>query len=105
MNYSPPGSSAHGVSQARILECCNHFLLQGIFPIQRLKLHFVSLLHRQVGSLPLSHLESQEATEVKSQLWWTSLAVQWLRLQASTTGAVGSIPGQGTKIPYAEGHG
>ena len=31
----------------------------------------------------------------------TSLAVQWLRLQASTEGGVGSIPGQGTKISSA----
>ena len=29
----------------------------------------------------------------------TSLAVQWLRLLTSTAGAVGSIPGQGTKMP------
>ena len=29
----------------------------------------------------------------------TSLVVQWLRLRASTAGGVGSIPGQGTKIP------
>ena len=28
----------------------------------------------------------------------TSLAVQWLRLQASTAGGSGSIPGQVTKI-------
>ena len=27
--------------------------------------------------------------------------VQWLRLRASSAGGVGSIPGQGTKIPYA----
>ena len=31
----------------------------------------------------------------------TSLAVQWLRLCASTTGGTGLIPGQGTKIPRA----
>ena len=31
----------------------------------------------------------------------TSLAVQWLRLHASTAGGMGSIPGQGTKIPQA----
>ena len=30
-----------------------------------------------------------------------SLAVQWLRLCTSTAGAIGSIPGQGTKIPHA----
>ena len=28
-----------------------------------------------------------------------SLAVQWLRLQASSAGGTGSVPGQGTKIP------
>ena len=31
-----------------------------------------------------------------------SLAVQWLGLCASTAGGMGSIPGQGTKIPQAE---
>ena len=29
------------------------------------------------------------------------LVVQWLELCASTAGDMGSIPGQGTKIPYA----
>ena len=33
-----------------------------------------------------------------------SLAVQWLRLQASTAGGTGLIPGWGTKIPYAARH-
>ena len=40
---SPPGSSVHGTSQARILEY--HFLLQGIFLTQGLNL---PLLHWQV---------------------------------------------------------
>ena len=35
----------------------------------------------------------------------TFLAVQWLRLQASTAGGVGSIPDWGTKIPRAPQHG
>ena len=35
----------------------------------------------------------------------TSLAVQWLRLHASTAGGTGSIPGCGTKIPHAMWHG
>ena len=34
----------------------------------------------------------------------TSLVVQWLRLHASTAGAMGLIPGQGTKIPHAAEH-
>lgn len=29
----------------------------------------------------------------------TSLVVQWLGFQASTAGGLGSMPGQGTKIP------
>ena len=50
MDCSPPGFSVHGISQARI-PC--HFLLQGIFPTQRLN---PCLLHWWVDSLPLSHL-------------------------------------------------
>ena len=30
--------------------------------------------------------------------------VQWLRLPASTTGVMGSIPDQGTRIPHASWH-
>ena len=54
MDCSPPGSSIHGISQARILECIatsfsrGGFLTQGSNP---------SLLHWQSDSLPLSHLE------------------------------------------------
>ena len=33
-----------------------------------------------------------------------SLAGQWLGLQASTAGGVGSIPGQGAKIPHILWH-
>ena len=32
MDHSPPGSSVHGILQAKILGC--HSLLQGIFPTQ-----------------------------------------------------------------------
>ena len=35
----------------------------------------------------------------------TSLAVQWLRLHASTARGTGSIPGWGTKITQAAQHG
>ena len=51
MDYSLPGSSVHGISQA-ILEVGYHFLLQGIFLTQGSNLH---LLHSQADSLPLSH--------------------------------------------------
>ena len=36
---------------------------------------------------------------IRLAVWGTSLAVQWLRLHASTAGGMGSIPGQGTKFP------
>ena len=38
---------------------------------------------------------------LKKRLCGTSLEVQWLRLYASYAGALGLIPGQGTKIPQA----
>ena len=55
MNCSWPGSSIHGISQARILQLSCHFLLQGIFPSQGSDPH---LLHWQADSLQLSQLES-----------------------------------------------
>ena len=52
MDCSPPGSSVHGILQARILEWVGHSLFQGIFLTQGLN---PCLLHRKVDSLPLSH--------------------------------------------------
>ena len=42
--------------------------------------------------------------EVKTQRIGTSLAVQRLRLCASTAGGAGSIPGRVTKIPHPACH-
>ena len=59
MDYRSPGSSVHGVSQARILEWVavpsSGKIPQGIFLTQGLKQH---LLLWQADSLPLSHLGS-----------------------------------------------
>ena len=52
MGCSLPGSSIHGISQARILEWVVIFLLHGIFSSQGANLH---LLRWQADSLPLSH--------------------------------------------------
>ena len=58
VDCSPPDSSVHEISQARILEGVaslgdfGDFLLQGIFPTQGLNPH---LLHWQADSLPLCH--------------------------------------------------
>ena len=46
VDCSPPGSSVHGVLQARILEWLGcHALLQGIFQTQRSNRHLLYLLH------------------------------------------------------------
>ena len=52
-DWSSPGSSVHGISQAKILEWVANLLLQGIFLTQRLN---PCLLHWQAHSLPLSHM-------------------------------------------------
>ena len=54
-NCSPPSSSVHGISQAKILEWVAHCLLQGIFLTQGSNL---CLLYWQVDSVPLSPLET-----------------------------------------------
>ena len=41
---------------------------------------------------------------ISSTSGWTSLVVQWLRLQASTAGGTGSIIAQGTGISYTVWH-
>ena len=55
--YNPSGSSVHGIFQARILEWAP------FPPSEKLSdwgsnLNFLSLLHWQVDSVPLSHLRS-----------------------------------------------
>ena len=56
MDCSPPGSSVHGILQARILEWVGcHSLLQGIFPTQGLNLGF---LHCRQILYCLSHQQS-----------------------------------------------
>ena len=57
LDYSPSGSSVHGILQARMLDLGCHSLLQGIFLTQGLDL---PLLQWQADSLPLSHLGSPD---------------------------------------------
>lgn len=54
MDCNPWGSTIHGISQAR-MGC--YFLLLGTFPTQESNL---SLLHRQMDTLPLCHQESPQ---------------------------------------------
>ena len=59
MDYSPPGSSVHGILQARVLEWAAIFLLQGIFPTQGSN---PGLLHSRQILYPLSLLGSPSLT-------------------------------------------
>ena len=74
----PPGSSAHGIIQARILEWL-HVFFSRIFPTQGSNPYLLSLLHWQVDSLPaeppvkprvgsLSHLLSLNINIVSCKL-------------------------------------
>ena len=51
MDWSLPGSSGHGILQARILQFVAIPFSRGIFPIQGSNLRLLSLQHWQVGSL------------------------------------------------------
>ena len=52
MDCRPPGSSVHGILQARIVECLAHFLPQGIFPNQGQNM---AVLHFRQTLYSLSH--------------------------------------------------
>ena len=58
MDYSPPGSSVHGLLQGRILEWVAMPSSRGSFLTQGSNPHPLYLWHWQADSLPLSHLES-----------------------------------------------
>ena len=61
MDSSPLGSSVHGIFPGKNTRVSCHFLLQGIFPAQKLN---PCLLHLQVDSLPLSHLGSPRVNAI-----------------------------------------
>ena len=78
MDCSPPGSSVHGILQARIPEWVANFLLRGIFLTQRPNPCILCLLHWQAGSLPLSHLRSWHWHDVPSIYYESALCqVLW----------------------------
>ena len=55
MDCGPPGSSVHGILQARILEWVAMTYLQGIFLTQESNPCLLLLHALQADSLPLSH--------------------------------------------------
>ena len=64
MDCSPPGSSVHGILQARILEPCCHFLLQGIFLTWELNLgllHYRQILYQlSYKGSPISNIKGSQ---------------------------------------------
>ena len=68
---SPPGSSIHGILQARILGVGFHDLLQGIFPTQGSNPCLLCLLCWQTGSLPQNDviLKSCNIKNSTDEIW------------------------------------
>ena len=109
MDCSPPGTSVHGIFEARILQWVA-ISYQGLFPIQGLKLHLLHLLYWQADSLPLCHLESPGFKLYKIDffieyiyIWHTDSSVD--KESTCNTGDLGLIPvlgrspGEGKSYP------
>ena len=87
MDWSLPGSSVHGIFQARRPEWVAIFSSRGIFPSQGLNLHLLCLLHWQMGSLLLHHtciyihiyIELQGFIVIPK---WMPFAMQWIVTEA-----------------------
>ena len=79
-DYSPPDSSVHGISQARILKWVAISFFQGIIPTQGSS---PGLLHWQVGSLPLSYQGSPRfnCAGIKVHLGFLYYLVQFSSVQ------------------------
>ena len=68
MYYNPPGSSVHGIFQARTLEVGCYFLLQEIFPTQGLN---PGLLHCRQMLYCLSYQEVKDLRNVVKLAYFT----------------------------------
>ena len=64
-DWSPPASSVHGISQARILEWVAISFSRGIFPTRGLNLCLLCLLHYKQILYLLSHREATENPQMK----------------------------------------
>ena len=76
MDCNPPGSSVHGILQARILEWVAVPLLQRIFPTQGSNLSLLQC--RQI----LYHLSHQAITEIACLFFWVSLSSELVPVSA-----------------------
>ena len=67
MDYSPPGSSVHGIFPGKNTGMDCHAPLQRIFPTQGLSLHPLRLLHSRLLLYHLATGEAQKTTLPKPQ--------------------------------------
>ena len=81
VDYSPPGSSVHGILQARTLEWVAIFLLQGIFPTRGLNWYLLltspALASRFFTTSVIweAHMDYDSAT--KGRTFWHTLQHGW----------------------------
>ena len=105
MDCSPPGSSVHGIFQARTLEWF-------AMPCSRDGTIFSASLTSPAlaGRFLVASTTREAHTDAHSGFKGSGIStpgnsrvVQWLGPHTSTAGGPGSILGQGTKIPHAHG--
>ena len=70
MDCSPPGSSVHGILQARILEGVARPSSRGSSPTQGSNLCLLCLLHWQAGSLLLAPPGKTFQEQLSLLIWW-----------------------------------
>ena len=96
-------AASHLASRSALTENC-------FLKLQKCYLHLEIASFYVVSFLPLTpigknHSKRSSPMETCSvsntQIPGASLVVQWLRFCAPSAGGMGSIPGQGTKIPHA----
>ena len=87
MDCSLPGSSVHGIFQAKISDWVAISFFQRMFPTQEPNLHLLCLLHWQADSLPLSHLGSLFLSSPKQifTLFLDYLYVKFIRAEKTTS--------------------
>ena len=102
----PPCSQATpGITHNRCLQYATIFLSPclPLFPSIFKFFFFYCILELslKIYVLVLESVGSSSKCSLWKEGFWTSQAVQWVRLSTSTAGGTGLIPGRGTKIPQA----
>ena len=93
MDCSLPGSSIHGIFQARVLEwvAIAFSTIKGYSTTNRQVIRITLIIRKRCESY----------LKKKKNSVGTSLEIQWLKLHTSNAEGADLIPGQGIKIPRA----